>query len=138
MPTHKGVDFGEVLRRDRVAAGLTQEELAGRAGLSARAVSDLERGLHRAPHRDTVQRLADALGLGQTERRDLVAGRLPRLISAAPGGAPRAWPRAAHERSLPTQLTVFIGRECEVGEVNRLLGASRLITLIGPGGVGKT
>ena len=56
-------DFGDLLRRHRVASGLTQEALAARAGLSARGISDLERGLKRAPYRDTVRRLGEALGL---------------------------------------------------------------------------
>ena len=47
--TPEGRSFGEVLRRYRVAAGLSQEALADRAGLSLRGVSDLERGLSRAP-----------------------------------------------------------------------------------------
>jgi transcriptional regulator with XRE-family HTH domain len=55
--------FGALIREHRVAAGFTQEELAERAGISARSVSDLERGLYQAPHRDTVARLAAALGL---------------------------------------------------------------------------
>ncbi len=54
--------FADLLRRHRTAAGLTQEALAERAGLSARGVSDLERGARRAPQRSTVQRLIRALG----------------------------------------------------------------------------
>jgi predicted ATPase/class 3 adenylate cyclase len=40
--------------------------------------------------------------------------------------------------NLPTQLTSFIGRDREVAEVIELLGGSRLVTLTGPGGTGKT
>ncbi len=54
-------DFGGLLRRYRVAAGLTQEELAERAGVSTRGVSDLERGAHGLPRKDTLQLLLDAL-----------------------------------------------------------------------------
>jgi transcriptional regulator with XRE-family HTH domain len=64
--------FGELLRRNRTAAGLTQEELAHRAGLSARGVQDLERGLRRSPHPETTRRLAEALGLGDAERGELL------------------------------------------------------------------
>ncbi len=60
--------FGELLRRYRAEAGLTQELLAERSGLSARAISDLERGLHRAPFRETVHLLSDALGLESNAR----------------------------------------------------------------------
>ncbi len=50
-------DFGVLLRRYRVSAGLTQEELAERAGVSTRGISDLERGAHGLPRRDTLQLL---------------------------------------------------------------------------------
>src|SRR6266536_3672597 len=63
--------FGELLKHYRTAARLTQEELAERAGLSARGVSDLERGIRRVPHPDTTRRLADALGLGYGAREEL-------------------------------------------------------------------
>ena len=53
--------LGTRLRRLREAAGLTQEELALRAGLTPNAVSDLERGKTRRPHPHTVRSLADAL-----------------------------------------------------------------------------
>src|SRR5262249_4069827 len=65
--------FGVLLKDLRVASGLTQELLAERAGLSARTVSDLERGLYQAPHRDTVARLAEALKLTATQHAQLEA-----------------------------------------------------------------
>jgi transcriptional regulator with XRE-family HTH domain len=49
--------FGALLRGHRVAAGLTQEALAARAGLSSRGIADLERGVRRAPYRHTVTQL---------------------------------------------------------------------------------
>jgi len=49
--------FGASLRRHRMNAGFTQEDLAERAGLSVRGISDLERGINRAPYQSTVQRL---------------------------------------------------------------------------------
>ena len=45
--------------------GLTQEELAERSGLSARGISDLERGRRSRPYFETVRLLASALGLGR-------------------------------------------------------------------------
>ena len=54
--------FGDLLRRQRRAAGLTQEELAERARLSVRGIADLERGARGAPRCDTVALLVQALG----------------------------------------------------------------------------
>ena len=44
----------------------------------------------------------------------------------------------AHPHNLPLQLSSFVGREAEVAELMELLGQHRLITLLGPGGIGKT
>src|SRR5688572_23205916 len=55
--------FGRLLREHRLAAGLTQEALAERAGMSARGISDLESGARQKPQRETVRLLAGALGL---------------------------------------------------------------------------
>src|SRR5688572_22195427 len=63
-----GRDFGAILRRARRAAGLTQEELAERANISARSISDIERGVNRAPRKDTLELIADALGISNEER----------------------------------------------------------------------
>src|ERR1700738_2090960 len=60
--------FGEVLRDYRRAAGLTQEELAERAGVSPRSISGLERGEGATPRRDTVALLAKALELTGAQR----------------------------------------------------------------------
>src|SRR6187549_3540797 len=63
-----GETLGVLLKKLRAAAGLTQEKLADRAGISARTVSDVERGLRTAVHGDTARRLASALGLHDEER----------------------------------------------------------------------
>ena len=65
--------FGARLRQLREAAGLTQEELASRAGLSSDAVSRLERGQRKHPYPHTVRALADALNLSGDERDALIA-----------------------------------------------------------------
>jgi transcriptional regulator with XRE-family HTH domain len=65
--------FGARLRQRREAAGLTQEELASRVGLSSNAVSSLERGTRKHPHPHTVRSLADALGLSEDERASFLA-----------------------------------------------------------------
>src|SRR5215831_4843851 len=102
--------LASMLRRHRVTAGLSQEALAERAGLSVRGVSDLERGLSRAPRLDTLTRLADALNLNAAARLELVSasGRLSPEPEAddTPGH-----PQATHTRvggttrSLPGYLT---------------------------------
>src|SRR2546429_296869 len=65
--------FGDLLRRYRVAAGLSQEALAEQARMSARAISDLERGVKHAPRPTTVQLLAQALQLSDAERAEFIA-----------------------------------------------------------------
>jgi predicted ATPase/DNA-binding XRE family transcriptional regulator len=117
--------FAELLRQLRVDAGLTQEELAEAAGLSPRSVSDWERGINRTAHKDTAMLLAAALSLS--------GSRKERFIAAARGKVPPTLPN-----SLPAELTAFIGRKREVSEVRALVESSRLVTLAGPGGAGKT
>src|SRR5207245_1110083 len=83
--------FADLLRSYRREAGLTQETLAERARISVRAVSDLERGLYRAPHADTVRLLANALSLSEVDRATLEAAVLRRRgPRAAPHGAMEA------------------------------------------------
>jgi predicted ATPase/DNA-binding XRE family transcriptional regulator len=124
--------FGDLLRHHRQAAGLTQEDLAERAGLSVDTISLLERGEHRRPHRYTMQSLAEALGLSPRNRvRFETAARKPIVRTGAPDVQPA---------DLSLQLTPFIGREREVEEVKQglLHPDVRLLTLTGAGGVGKT
>ena len=129
----QGESFGAQLRRHREAAGLTQEQLAERAGLTVNGVSQLERGERRRPYPHTVQALAAALGLSEPERAAL-AGMVPRRGETAPT-EPVATPLAA---ALPAPATALLGREGDVGAVADLLREARLVTLTGPGGVGKT
>ena len=65
--------FGETLGACRRSAGLSQQELAERSGLSIRAISNLERGRARRPHPGTVRRLAEALGLSGDARAQFMA-----------------------------------------------------------------
>src|SRR5215467_1540489 len=68
MESTQSHPFGTLLRRYRLAEGLTQEELAERARLSTRAISDLERGVNRTPKPATLLLLAEALRLSDEER----------------------------------------------------------------------
>ena len=123
---------GELVRSYRRAAGLTQEALAERAGIAVRSVQAIESGTN-VPSRDTLRLLSAALDLSETERLVLAeaARRVPRR-----GGAGSPW--HGNARNLPAQLTSFVGRERELAEVRRLLDTTRLLTLTGPGGTGKT
>jgi predicted ATPase/DNA-binding XRE family transcriptional regulator len=130
------VRVGDLLRHHRIAAALSQEALAERAGLSVRAIGDLERGTHRVPRLETLRLLAEALALNAAGRTELLAAAYPQVM------APRAHkrPPSRPPTSLPVPLTRLIGRETEVASIGRLLAQDdvRLITLTGPGGTGKT
>ncbi|MDQ3222794.1 MAG: helix-turn-helix domain-containing protein, partial [Gemmatimonadota bacterium] len=126
------LSFGDLLRQHRRTAGLTQEELAERAGMSARGISDLERGTRNHPYRETVRHLADSLELSGAARSTFV------LAARQPRG--RVTSRHLPVSGLPLPLTPLIGRHEEREEVSNFLqdDAVRLVTLVGPGGVGKT
>jgi transcriptional regulator with XRE-family HTH domain len=79
-------EFGTLLRRSRLAAGLSQETLAERARMSVNGISALERGDRRFPQRQSVALLAEALGLSPDERTAFEAA-----------AARRSTPRAARE-----------------------------------------
>ncbi|MFL5759564.1 MAG: ATP-binding protein [Thermomicrobiales bacterium] len=125
--------FGQMLRTLRSAAGLTQPDLAERANLSVRGISDLERGARTQPHFDTVRMLADALNLDPATREAFIRAARSPEVTVAPVA------QRVPTGDLPLQLTPFVGREREISEIDRLIQDDiRLITLIGTGGVGKT
>ena len=124
--------FGARLKALREAAGFTQEELATIAGLSVHAVSALERGERRRPQVETVRALSAAL--------DLSAAARDALLASARASA-RATPVDELSRvSLLLPLTTLLGRDADVKVLRKWLAgsATRLITLTGPGGAGKT
>ena len=141
-----GLGFAGLLRQLRAGARLTQEELAEAAGLSPRAVSDLERGIHQTAHKDTAGLLAGALGLAEPVRTLFVAaarGRAPvaevltalrgEAAPAAPGGAmppeadgaPPGAPGVV-PRQLPAGAAFFAGREAELKQLDALLDQAGL------------
>jgi predicted ATPase/transcriptional regulator with XRE-family HTH domain len=131
--------FAEVLRELRLAAGLSQQALAERARMSPGGVSVLERGIRRAPYRDTVALLAEGLGLSPADRARLEAA------AARPAQARRRGSAVsltdANEptpHNLPFGLTRLIGRHAEVAEIVAFVREAPLVTIVGAGGVGKT
>jgi predicted ATPase/DNA-binding XRE family transcriptional regulator len=133
----KPTTLSAVLKRYRAAAGLTQQALADRAGVSVRAISDLERGLHRAARASTIDLLTSALALSPEQRAVALAAARPELAlpdSADVHTSPRMLIRP------PAATTALLGRERELMVAREaLLGRGvRLLTVTGPGGVGKT
>jgi tetratricopeptide (TPR) repeat protein/transcriptional regulator with XRE-family HTH domain len=138
------------LRELRVEAGLTQEELAEAARLSARSVSDLERGVAQTARKETARLLADALGLEGAARTEFEAaargrppptGRPPATTPSAPetGGV------TAAARTLPRDIASFTGREAELGQLTEAVvdtgssgGVVSIYAIGGMAGVGKT
>ncbi len=127
-------EFGRRLRRLREAAALSQEELAERANVTAKAVGALERGERRRPYPTTVRALSEALSLDDEAARDLAdAVRAATPAAPAPPSAPSAAP-------VPSPPTPMLGRAAERAHLTALLGdeGTRMVTVTGPGGVGKT
>lgn len=146
---------GPLLRIHRRSAGLSQEELAERSGLTARTIRNMECGHIRWPHPATVRRLADALSLGVDDRQQFIASAGRRLAnatadvcgSAAQGDGPSsADPRYVVPRQLPAPVRPFVGREAALAALDDLLdragtgtSAAMVIAAIdGGAGVGKT
>jgi len=135
--------FGAVLRRLRVEAGLTQEELAEAAQLSPRSVSDLERGIHLTARKDTARLLADALGLAGPARTVFEAAARGRASADAVSTAGVTGGVAAATRTLPRDVASFTGREAELRELMAASadGADSVLgihALGGMAGIGKT
>lgn len=146
--------FGELLRAFRMAQSLSQREVAQRAGLATSAVSALERGARRNPYPHTVRSLVEALGLDEQDRVALVEA-VPRHLGQRTTGG---WgelgsvvePAAAREDTTVTRVGrpaslwelpgPVVGRDIELASLDATLRnpTRRLITLTGPGGVGKT
>jgi transcriptional regulator with XRE-family HTH domain len=127
--------FGTFVRQHRVAAHLSQEQLAERSGMSVSAIASLERGRRTAPQRQTVDLLVSALRLEGE-------GRVEFELAASQARFRRAAQREGSivpiGTRLPEYLTSFVGRDAEVAELARLLRDHRLLTVVGAGGTGKT
>jgi predicted ATPase/DNA-binding XRE family transcriptional regulator len=117
--------LSELLRRYRAEAHVSQEELAERAGVSARAIGDIETGISFWPRAITISLIAEALQLDATARETL------RLASSRRG--------LASSTELPA-APPLVGREAEMAAVLALVRDehAQLVTLVGGPGVGKT
>ena len=153
MSAHPGqTSPGEWLRQQRVAAGLTQEDLAERSGVSVRAIADLERGRTRKPYPSSVRALARALGLPDVAGTELVARyRAERDGHAGgPEGAGSANPLLARTgqppdadaepavtvpRQLPTRVPHFAGRAGELALLDGVLDEAASSSAAGTTGV---
>jgi tetratricopeptide (TPR) repeat protein/DNA-binding XRE family transcriptional regulator len=154
-----GSTFAALLRQLRLSAGLTQEELAEKAGVSPRSVSDWERGVNLTARKETARLLADALDLSGIARATFEAIARGRAQDASPGSpagslatplaSPFASPRggvAAATRTLPRDVAGFTGRERELAQVLDFAttmtsgrdGAVGVFVIGGMAGVGKT
>jgi tetratricopeptide (TPR) repeat protein/transcriptional regulator with XRE-family HTH domain len=143
-----GVPFGRLLRRYRASAGLTQEELAARAGVSVRALSDMERGRTARPFSHSVRLLADALELDEQARARLTAavreGTEEAGRAGPEGNGAERHPRPEVPRQLPLPVPHFAGRSGELrvlaGLVDRAAGSGTVVisAIAGTAGVGKT
>ena len=137
-----GERLAAVVRRLRLRAGLTQEELAERAGISVRTIRRLETGQRRNPRLSSVLQLAAALGLQPTEHDDLMSAALESM--SLPSSRPKAGSSVV-PRQLPAVHGRFVGRAAELADLTESLAASTgdnttvVINAIGgAGGIGKT
>lgn len=137
MATVRRLTFGDLLRRYRAATGMTQEELAARAGLSAKGIGDLERGARQHPRRDTVRLLADALGLPERDRAVLDAAARQRGRDTEPATVAVG---AAARRPAITEDVPFLGRDAELAQLDRHLKGDGppLFLFAGEPGIGKS
>jgi transcriptional regulator with XRE-family HTH domain/tetratricopeptide (TPR) repeat protein len=133
MASPRMLTFGALLKRYRVVAGLTQEELADKAGLSARAISALERGVSHLPRRDTVALLADALSLAPAERAFFQAAARERV------SAPAVHESEGGVIGNPPPIPLA-GRMAELAVIERHLAGEGppCWLLVGEPGIGKT
>ncbi|MEV4048390.1 helix-turn-helix domain-containing protein [Streptomyces sp. NPDC049744] len=134
-PARKAISFADLLRDFREARSLTQQELAAAAKVSVDAVSALERGRRTQPQPHTVRALATALQLRDADRMALLS-----TLGRAGDAALEMPSRKLTPRTPPPPSVEVVGRDDEVAEIVTTLRTTpgRLVTLTGPGGVGKT
>jgi predicted ATPase/DNA-binding XRE family transcriptional regulator len=128
--------FGSLLRRLRLERKLSQGKLAERAQMSVEAISALERGFRRSPQQSTIALLVAALELDPPDARSLETIAEPRV--GRKGTSERAEMSRRALGNPPTVTDEIIGRENDLRALDDLCSQHRIVTLAGPGGVGKT
>ncbi|HEU5098957.1 MAG TPA: helix-turn-helix domain-containing protein, partial [Roseiflexaceae bacterium] len=143
---HDDMLFGQRVRQHRKELDMTQEDFAQRVGISTETVSKIERG-ERRPSKHVAERMAQVLELAVEDRAGFVRAARVLLTDTPELAEPPAFTPppavAAPQRSrvsLPTPSTALVGRAAELAELARLLSDPdcRLVTVSGPGGMGKT
>ena len=136
------LSFGEWLKRQRKAAGLTQEKLAQQISCSTITLRKIEAEARR-PSEQIVERLAEIFNIPASERTAFLRFARGRLDSAQPAIVLKIpWHPSAPKTNtnLPAAFTSLIGREKEIADLREYLQKPdiRLVTLVGPPGIGKT
>jgi predicted ATPase/class 3 adenylate cyclase/DNA-binding XRE family transcriptional regulator len=129
MASTRSTPFGERLRRARQAAGLTQAELAERAGLSVRGINDLERGVRQTPRKDTVALLAQALRLSDEEYAAFSVAARRGIDQAAPTASSSSLPSTIPGEPVPPALTLPTGTVTFL--FTDIEGSTRLVQQLG-------
>ncbi len=122
--------FGEWLRHRRRELDLTQDELARQVGCASITIRKIEADQMR-PSKQLAELLMEQVGVASDERESF-------MHFARGGEAAQPVTITTHRDNLPYAISSFIGREREIGDVKRLMSSSRLVTLTGAGGSGKT
>lgn len=144
MAENRQPSLAQVLRRARMAVGLSQRELSRESGIAERTISDIERGVAVAPRSATLRLLADALRLDPDTRQHLIEaargpgtaiGRPPRI--RADRTRPSARQRSPHRPRLEAEHAI-LGRDRLFHHLWPLVHDGGLVTLTGPGGIGKS
>jgi tetratricopeptide (TPR) repeat protein/transcriptional regulator with XRE-family HTH domain len=141
MPGAEPRTFGLLLSHYRRAAGLTQEELAERAGMSARGVADLERGVRTRPRVSTVRMLSDGLALKSRDRAIFQRAAERSFIPARDSEDAHPGPtRTVHGSHAGEMAIPVIGRINELRALDQHLSCpgAPVLLLSGVPGIGKT
>jgi tetratricopeptide (TPR) repeat protein/DNA-binding XRE family transcriptional regulator len=152
-----GESFSALLRRYRLGAGLSQEELAAQSGLSVRTIGFMEAGRTSRPYRRSVRMLADALALADAESAAFMRAAGRGFALAGPDGQAAlagqlvinppvqgVAPLVVRPAELPADIADFTGRSGHISRLTGLLagrytgGPVPVAVITGSGGMGKS